>query len=177
MKAFLFDTETTGLISNHTIKLDMQPEIIEFYGCLADIEEGEIIQEIDLLIKPKKIIEDDITKITGLTQEMIENSPSFAEVSEVIKWNIENAPLVIAHNLSFDMEMVDLEFERFGQKIKWPDKICTVEQTVHLKGYRVSLSVLHETLFGMPFTGAHRAKVDVSALLFICKELYRIGEL
>jgi hypothetical protein len=63
------------------------------------------------------------------------------------------------------------------QKIKWPDKICTVEQTVHLKGYRVSLSVLHETLFGMPFTGAHRAKVDVSALLFICKELYRIGEL
>jgi DNA polymerase III alpha subunit (gram-positive type) len=92
MKAFLFDTETTGLISNHTIKLDMQPEIIEFYGCLADIEEGEIIQEIDLLIKPKKIIEDDITKITGLTQEMIENSPSFAEVSEVIKWNIENAP-------------------------------------------------------------------------------------
>ena len=45
MKAFIFDTETTGLVKNRTIKLDDQPEVIEFYGALVDLSKkgGKIL--------------------------------------------------------------------------------------------------------------------------------------
>jgi hypothetical protein len=70
------------------------------------------------------------------------------------------------------MEMVDIEFERLGRKAPWPPrKVCTVEATVHLLGYRLSLQNLHKHLFGENFDEAHRAKVDVEALVRCCVEL------
>ena len=57
MKAVIFDTETTGLVKNRTIKLDNQPEIIEFYGALVDLgKKGKILKEVDTLIKPNKAL-------------------------------------------------------------------------------------------------------------------------
>lgn len=181
MKAFLFDTETTGLISNHTVKLDMQPSVIEFYGCLADLKTGNIESEFDTFVKPPKPLPDKpnfgdkktITQITGITNEMLENAPPFSDVSGQIRSNLESAPIVIAHNMSFDQEMIDIEFERLGGKLNWPERrLCTIEQTAHIKGYRLTLSALHEYLFKEPFSGAHRAKADVAALLRCCVELH-----
>ena len=174
MKALIFDTETTGLIDNHTKKIDKQPEIIEFYGCMADLKTKKIGKEIDELIKPSREFDDEITKITGITPEMVMEKPPFKHFAPAIRTFIEKAPCVIAHNLSYDMEMIDIEFERLGIKIAWPKlRICTVEQTVHMKGFRLSLSALHQELFGEPFTGAHRAKVDVQALSRCCCELFK----
>lgn len=179
MKAIIFDTETTGLIDNGTAKLEKQPEVIEFYACVADLKTGKIAQELDLLIKPQREISAEITKITGITPAMVEGAPAFGAVSDRVKaiLNVATAPLAIAHNASFDKEMLDIEFKRLGGWIAWPRLICTVEQTVHLKGFRLSLSNLHELLFNEPFTGAHRAKVDVAALTRCCVELFKRGML
>lgn len=179
MKALLLDTETSGLVSNRSIKLAEQPHIIEFYAALVDLASGKIESELDFLIKPPQPISDEITKITGITNERLVNESPFAQHGAQIKNAIENAPLVIAHNASFDREMIDIEFERLGSelKIKWPSILCTVEATVHLTGYRLTLSALHEHLFGVPFAGAHRAKHDVQALLKCCVELYKRGEI
>jgi len=182
MKAFVFDTETTGLVDNRTLKLERQPEIIEFYGCLVDLgKKGKIISEVDTLIKPKNPLTDKpvsggkktITDITGISNEMLKDAPRFKDVAKRIHDAITKAPLVIAHNASFDREMVQIEFERLKEKIKFPKIICTVEQTIYMKGYRLSLSALHQELFGEPFAGAHRAKVDVSALVRCCVELHK----
>ena len=175
MKAFLFDTETTGLIENHTLALDKQPSVIEFFGCLADLKTGKIISSVDTLIKPPKPVSGEVTKITGLTNDDLANAPTFLEVQDKIFPALEGAPIIIAHNLSFDKEMMELEAERLSRKIKWPRLICTVEQTVALKGFRLSLSALHEHLFNETFTGAHRARVDVEALLRCCKKLHKMG--
>jgi DNA polymerase III epsilon subunit-like protein len=177
MIAFIFDTETSGLIDNRTIKIDRQPSIIEFYGCLVDLETGEIKSELDLLIEPPKEVSEEITNITSITNDMLKGKPLFEAVASLIATAIENAPIVIAHNLSFDREMVDVEFERLGKTIKWPRLLCTVEATIHLKGFRLSLSNLHETLFNEPFAGAHRARVDVQALVRCCVELFKRGEI
>lgn len=177
MKALIFDTETSGLVENHTIKLEKQPEIIEFYGVIMDLETGEQFQELDLLIKPKFEISDEITRITSITNAMLASALSFEKLHDLIAKLIEEAPLVIAHNLSFDQEMIDLEFERLDLVLEWPRPLCTVEATIHLKGFRLSLSALHETLFGEPFAGAHRAKVDVQALARVCVELFKRGEI
>ena len=60
---------------------------------------------------------------------------------------------------------------------EWPRLCCTVENTEWLHGHRLSLSALHEELFGEPFSGAHRARTDVAALTRCYLELVKRGDL
>jgi DNA polymerase III epsilon subunit family exonuclease len=173
--ALAFDTETTGLISNRTVPLDKQPEIIEFYGCLFNLETGEVLKEFECLIKPTNPVDDEITSITGITNEMLKDCKSFKDYAPILKTLLQNAPLLIAHNLSFDQEMLEIEFERLGEKINFGKRLCTVEATAYLKGFRFKLSDLYEYLFGERFIGAHRAKHDVMALVKCCCELRKRG--
>jgi DNA polymerase III subunit epsilon len=177
MRALILDTETTNLISNHSMKLDQQPSIVEFCGWVVDLATGNVEGELDLLIKPPNGVTEETTKITGLTDEMLKDAPTFAEQAYDIKNFIEGREIVIAHNLSFDAEMIDLEFERLGQKVIWPRKACTVEATLHLKGFRLKLIDLYELLFNEKFEGAHQARVDVKALTRCAVELFRRGEI
>lgn len=175
--AFLFDTETTDLTFNRTKKIDQQPHVYEFYGCLFDFNTGVLIDEIDTLISIPIKIPAKSKKITGIDDDMLIGAPVFKEVAPRIKKLIEGAPLVIAHNMSFDREIIDIEFERLGETIKWPKVLCTVEATLHLKGFRLSLTALHDILFAKAFPEAHRAKHDVAALTRCCAELYQRGEI
>jgi len=170
MRALIFDTETTGLISNRTVRLDRQPHIIEFYGCIADLKTGEIERELDILIKPPVEISAEITKITTITNDLVRDLLPFSAHAADIKSLIESAPLVIAHNMAFDREMVEIEMERAGLTVAWP-------QTLRTGDFRLTLSALHERLLGAPFSGAHRAKVDVAALLRCCVKLHEKGDL
>lgn len=178
MIALIIDTETTNLINNHSVKLEAQPEIIEYFSALTDLSTGERKREFETLIKPKNIISTKITEITGIDSEMVELAPPFAERAAAIKADIESAEVIIAHNASFDREMINIEFERLGQPLpNWPRCICTVEATIHLKGYRLKLAALYEHLFGETFKDAHRARPDVDALARVCIELFERGEL
>jgi DNA polymerase III subunit epsilon len=180
--AYILDTETTGLIENRLRKLERQSEVIEYYGCLADLDTGKVVSEFETLIKPKTKISDKkvkgektISDITGITNDMLATAPIFADVAEQIRQHIEAAPLVLAHNAAFDREMLDIEMERCGKSIFWPHVLCTIEQTMHLKGFRLSLTNLHKHLFDEDFPEAHRAKSDVMALLRCCVELRKQG--
>jgi DNA polymerase-3 subunit epsilon len=179
--AFPFDTETTGLVHNRSVKLDRQPEIIEFYGCMLDLKSGKVKSEYHTLIRPTvefpmSAYTIKVTK-TKLSNEMLADAPTFKEVADDIRKHLEKAPMIIAHNLSFDMEMVEIEFERLGQTINWPiNRVCTVEQTVHMRGHRLNLTKLHQLLFkDEGFEDAHRAKADVGALSRISVELHKRG--
>jgi len=182
MQALLLDTETTGLPKSGLAALNTQPEITELFMCLANIDTGKIEAELDELIQPhyrsgrsKNV--DDAMKVSKLTYEMLAGKPRFADKAACVFSWIESAPLVIAHNASFDKEILDNEAARLSRKINWPPLLCTVEQTIHLKGWRLSLSELYETLFGEKFKDAHRAKGDVMALLRCCVELRKLGTL
>lgn len=179
-----FDTETTGLVGNHTIRIDKQPHIIEFYGCLFNLQSGETIAELDLLIRPPQPLSDQpifgekktTTQITGISNEMLSSCPTFPAVADQLFTFIQQQPaLLAAHNLSYDKEMLDLEAERLNRTINWPRGICTVEQTVHLKGHRLTLPALHEHLFNEKFADAHRAKTDTQALVRCLLELHKRG--
>jgi len=172
--AICFDSETTGLIENRSRALSRQPEVIEFYGCLVDLSTGKIAEELDLLIRPKGLpLEERITQITGLRDEDLADAPSFGEVAERIKKLFAKAPVAIAHNATFDRDMIEIEFERLGIEIQFPRLLCTVEQSIHVRGHRLTLSALHEHLFDEAFVGAHRAREDVAALLRCAVEMRR----
>lgn len=177
-RALILDTETTDLIYNRSVKMNKLPYVIEYYGAVINLANGEILSEIDTLVKPPISIPDVSKDITGITDEMVASAKPFGEIATMIRDQIEACPLVIAHNASFDQEMIDIEFERLGQtKIAWPQLICTVEATAYMKGFRLSLSALHEHLFGSKFSDAHRAKPDTQALIRCVVELNKRGVL
>lgn len=174
----IFDTETTGLTENSLRSLDKQPHIIEFYGCLLDRDTFTVVGELDLLIKPPIKITPEITKITGITNDMVRDAPRFADVAGSISDLLSKADRKVAHNEAFDHQMLLFEFARLDICVPFPkERICTVEQTEHINGYRMKLTDLHEYLFGTPFKGAHRAKVDVEALTRCYVELIKRGEI
>lgn len=172
----IFDTETSGLVQNRLVSLDKQPFILEFFGCRCDLTNGEIGEELEFLVKPPlKELDPKITKITGLTLEKLADAKPFGEYADKVCDFLKKQP-VCAHNLKFDMEMVELELERLKRKHEWPKRlICTVSETLHLKGHRLNLGALYELLFEEKFVGAHRARNDVIALSKCATELFKRG--
>lgn len=173
MKAFIFDTETTGLVKARVSPLTEQPEIIEFYGHIVDLDTGKTGKKLHKLFKPAGEITAEISKITGIRPEDVADAPPFAEGAAAICRTLESAPCVIAHNFVFDRSMVDIEMERLGKTVEWPRAFCSMELTMHIKRYRLNLNALHTHLFDEPFAGAHRADADVAALTRCCVELRR----
>ena len=176
MITLVFDTETTDLIKNKLLPLERQPHIIEFFGITLD-PEGNQLDQYHYLFKPPMKLSEDVKRITNITDEMLADAPPFASAAETIKELIEKHDEVVAHNLSYDMGVVDFEMKRCGLTIEWPIPTCTVEGTEHLKGFRLNLGALHELLFGEKFDGAHRAENDVMALANCFRQLRSMGEI
>lgn len=171
MPILVFDTETTGLIANSAIPLAKQPRLIEYYGALIH-DDGTLHSELEFICNPGVAISDEIKRITGLSDTDTAGQPSFSHYASAVQKQIEQADGVVAHNLSYDMSIVDNEMQRLGSSLVWPDRrVCTVEATQHYKGFRLSLQALHEHLFGEGFPSAHRARHDVGALIRCWKEL------
>jgi DNA polymerase-3 subunit alpha len=163
MRALVFDTETTGLVLPSAAPLSRQPSIIEFFGVVVD-EDGHSVEEYEQLIHPGQRISSEIEKITGIKNADLLACPRFPTVAGRIKALIESCDLVVAHNLSFDLTMVDNEMLKAGYDVAWPKRrICTVEVTEWMKGKRLKLQDLHQELFGEAFVGAHRARADAEA--------------
>lgn len=180
MKAFLFDTETTDLIANSVIAEHHRPHIIEFYGMVLELKDGlwAKVEELEFFCKPRVRITDTITRITGITNDDIKDAKPFSEHAEEVKRIIKSAEMAVAHNLSYDTAVVDVEFERLKSSVDWPlCMLCTVEATEHLRGHRLRLSDLHEELFGERFEGAHRARTDVEAMGRCFIELWERDEI
>lgn len=176
MKHLIFDTETTQLISNSLQPIHKQPRIIEFFGIvLDDVNNWNEVGTLGSFIDPGIPITEEITKITNIVQSDLRGAPSFKDFQPRLNMMMEASDVVVAHNLTYDRDVVDFEYKRLGSFwAPWPGiGYCTVESTEHLKGYRLNLNALHTELFGEGFTGAHRAETDVRALAKCYIELHR----
>lgn len=177
MKHLVFDTETTGIPSNSIRAANKQPRIIEISIAIWD-DVTNTVFTIDAMCNPGIPISPVVTKVTGITDAIVKDKPPFRESAETLRDMIEQANVVVAHNLSFDKLMIDSEYERIEQrKPNWPRGVCTVEATEHFNGYRMKLGELHRFLFATDIEGAHRAKADVEALLRCYRELIGRGEI
>lgn len=178
MIALLFDTETNGLIDNRLIRIDRQPEIFEWYSCLVDLRDDTLIEELEFMCRPKHKLIKEVVEVTGVTDADLADKVPFVHYADKVREAIARAECVIGHNINHDVECTEIEFERLSlPPIEWPLKLCTVEQTIHMKGYRIKLADLYEDLFGERFQDAHRARNDVMALRRVAVELFRRGML
>lgn len=172
-----FDTETTGLIKPEVQELNKQPQIIEYYGAKLIHRSDGIIEQIDELetfLKPEQPFSEKITKITGITNEMVEGADSFLKFFPRLADFHIGVDEWVAHNCAFDAAMVANEVARIGKIIHFPfppKHTCTVQGSMKIEQRRLTLTNLHKELFGVPFEGAHRAKDDVQAMIRCYKEL------
>ena len=61
----------------------------------------EVVDEFTTLINPEVYIPPYITKLTGITNEMVESAPRFYEIARRVVEITENA-VFVAHNVQFD---------------------------------------------------------------------------
>lgn len=97
----VLDTETTGLSAYYD-------EIIEI-GILR-VRNNEIVDRYDQLIKPNFDIDDFITALTGITNDMLEGMPSIADVKTAVLSFI-GEDIILGHNTSFDMRFLNEGFK------------------------------------------------------------------
>jgi DNA polymerase III subunit alpha len=179
MRALIFDTETTGLLPPSLARDSYQPRIIEFFGHIID-DDGSSIKELEFFCNPGFKISEEITSITGIKQSDIVDAPPFLHYAESVKELLSSADAIVAHNLSYDWKMLNLELERCNanSNVCWPKiRICTVKESLWYKGHRLNLNALHEHLFGFRFSGSHRARTDVGALTRCFIEMRKRGDL
>ncbi|ATW57917.1 DNA polymerase III PolC-type [Pseudomonas phage tabernarius] len=166
----LFDFETTGLPLHRRASVNKQPKAIEFGGILTD--GVRIIEELNVLINPNMPLESVITRITGITDEMLEGEPTFPAHVESIGDFFGKADAVMSHNLSFDKFIAECEMSRIDEhlgRINWPAlEICSVEETRHLYGFNMKLEKLYEIYVG-PLVQTHRASDDCKMLFEVAK--------
>ena len=100
----IIDVETTG----GSPSVDRVIEIAVF------VYDGQKITEVySSLINPKRLIDPYVTRLTGITDEMVKNAPLFEDIHEkILELTHEN--IFVAHNVKFDFGMIRQEFKRLG---------------------------------------------------------------
>lgn len=172
-RSLVFDTETTGLLRPEVSDLEKQPKIIEFALCELD-RHYEVVDKHTWLINPGELITEEITKITGLTNDDLKDAPRFIEVLPEIIAVFKGADRVIAHNAPFDHSMLVNDLRRIGLDHKFPyppEWVCTVQLAQELiYGRRARMIELYKDTMGCELDQTHRALDDVMALVEIVRE-------
>lgn len=101
----ILDFETSG------ISPDYGDRAIEI-GAVA-LRRGEVVDQFQSLMNPGIRINSFIESYTGITNQMVQDAPSAADVMREFSLFISDYPLV-AHNASFDQRFLDAEFRRIG---------------------------------------------------------------
>lgn len=92
---------------------------------LAVVKNDEITEKHSFLIRPEPIVFNGFnTKIHGLTEKDVANSPTIAELWPDIRKYFENA-VVVAHNASFDISVLHNSLDFYDISVPAMDIICT----------------------------------------------------
>lgn len=92
----IFDIETTGLDSSYD-------EVIEI-GAIK-VKNNKIVSKFNSLVKPKNEIDEYITELTGITNEMVKDAPTIEEILPDFMNYIGN-DILIGHNVNFDINFI-----------------------------------------------------------------------
>lgn len=148
------DLETTGA----TGTVDRITEI----GIVEVNEEGEV-REWSSLVNPLTPIPAFIQGLTGITDDMVADAPTFAQLADEVLSRLHGR-LFVAHNARFDYGFLKNEFKRLGLDFKAP-VLCTVKLSRQLfpQFAKHSLDALIER-HDLHMLARHRALADASVL-------------
>ncbi len=133
----------------------------------------KIVDEYQTLVNPCQDIPYNITKLTGIDNELVANAPLFFDVAKEIDAFLDGC-VFVAHNVNFDYGFIKAEFERIGLSFR-RKKLCTVRLSRKLLPgkYSYSLGKLCASE-GIPLNNAHRAAADAKATAILFTQLMKI---
>jgi len=161
----VLDTETTGL--DYT-----REKLVEFAA--VRLENGKIKDEFQTLINPEQHIRKSSIAIHGITQEMVENAPTEAEILPKILEFIGDYPIV-AHNVIFDYSFLNEAKMRItGERLMNPridSQMMFKEIAPELESH--GLEALTQR-FNVDLTNHHRAMADAMGLALAYPKLKKL---
>lgn len=107
-RLIVLDTETTGLNPQEGHR------IIEI-GCVELVNRRLTGKRFHTYINPERIIDDGAIEVHGITNQFLEDKPSFADIVKDFIAFIQGAELVI-HNAPFDVGFINYEFSRLNNQ-------------------------------------------------------------
>lgn len=160
-KYAIIDIETTGGMTH-------RDKITEIGIVIHDGQ--QTITEYESLVNPGRSIPANITRITGITDEMVEDAPYFHEIAKTIIELTEDA-VFVAHNVGFDYGFIKHAFAELGFTYR-KKQLCTVRLSRKafpgLKSYSLGNLIKH---FDIQVDARHRALDDAKATVIVLEKI------
>lgn len=165
----VIDVETTGGTAGN----DRVTEI-----GLVKLQYGREIARYSTLINPQRRIPSFISRLTGITDQMVATAPAFSDIAADL-WQQLQGCIFVAHNVRFDYGFIRAEFARCGYQLQLP-MLCTVVESRRYFPSLTSYSLGNlATHFGIELRQHHRALADAAAaaelLLLINERRVKVG--
>ena len=162
----VFDCETTGTDTAHD-------EIVSFALVAIDAD-GVETARMARAVRPSLPIPAEATAVHGISDEDVASADPFADVAVELLALLEGA-VFVAHNVGFDLAMLEHAFEREGITYRPLSTACTLEAYRLLEPMAENhrLQTICER-WGIPLEGAHDAMSDVLATVALVRVL--LGE-
>ena len=159
-----FDIETTGLNKKH--------EVIIEIGAVV-LRDGKVAETFNTFVSPGRILDPEIIRLTGITDEMLVGAPSQEEALRAFLAFVGERPLA-AHNADFDMGFIADGCRKYGipfQKTSIDTLILAQNLLPELGKHRLDAVAEHLQL---PAFNHHRASDDAATVAYMLPPFFRM---
>lgn len=155
-KFVAIDVETTGLSPLYNELIEVSA--IKYEGLKK-------VDTFATLIKPKKKVSSTITKLTGITNKMLEDAPEVSKIMpELVTFIGDNA--IVAHNANFDYSFLQNNSNRSFTNNKVIDTVAISRKMLpNLPNHKLNTVARY---IGIEEEGYHRAEFDCEC----CAQIY-----
>lgn len=161
------DLETTGATP-------LKDRITEI--ALVRFEQGVEVARWQTLVNPETSIPPFIQQLTGISNAMVQNAPTFSEVAGTLAEYLDGA-VMAAHNVRFDHGFLKSEFRRIGHNLR-QRVMCTVKlsRMLYPQHRSHSLDAIMQR-HQLTTQSRHRAMGDVELMIgFINSATQELGQ-
>lgn len=154
----VMDLETTGL--NKSKNAITEVAAIQY-------RQGQELGSYMTLVRPTEEIPEEIEQFTGITNEMVKNSPALVMVLSDLSAFIGESPVIVGHNINFDIQFVREKFNQNGMamfcdRVDSSRSLCTkILAQKAMPGLPSYEGIVVATSCGVVNPNPHRAENDV----------------
>ncbi|GAA0801517.1 DNA polymerase III subunit epsilon [Psychrobacter piscatorii] len=124
-RQLIMDTETTGL---DALKGDRVIEV----GIVEMVGRKFTGEKLHVYINPQRGMDDDVIRIHGISEAFLADKPTFDQVAQSL-YDFMDGAEIIAHNATFDMNFLNMEFAKvglndFAERVQVTDSLVMAKQ-------------------------------------------------
>lgn len=139
---------------------------------VVHVDGGEITTAIDQLIDPQRPIGRYVSRLTGITWDMVREAPTFGDVALRVHEALEGR-IFVAQNVRFDWRFLSMELKRATGRALSGERLCTVKLArkllTHLPRRSLDALAWH---YEVPIVGRHRAGGDARATAAVLLRMF-----